>query len=150
MSLEKKSSWRDASRTGNLRIRGIQRGYGQEDRSEVTTKAHYIIKDGKRNLYYKEYMEGGASQQVRLIIDDQQVILKKSGMGQSILQFKKGAPMPCHYMSPAGPMEMVSKTKKIRVRENEEALLLNLEYSLFMHDQLVSDYELEIGWVENS
>ncbi len=146
---EERSSWRDASRSGILSIKGTQRGYGMEDVSEITSPAKYVNKDGKRYLFYKEYAEDGSHQQVRLTVEGNDVILKKSGMGNSLLHFRKGTMMPCHYQSPVGAMELVSRTKKIRLKEGEHSLTLEMEYALYMHDQHMSDYVLEIHWKEN-
>ena len=143
-------SWRDASRSGIVKIRGVQSGYGQQDVNEVTTPARYVCRDGKRYLFYREYAESGASQQVRLTISEGEVCLKKSGMGHTELTFCKGSKRPCHYQSPVGPMELVSQTRKIRLRESEHHMNLKMEYSLYMHEQILSDYALDIEWRETT
>lgn len=139
----------DSSRNGVVVIKGIQRLDGQEDVNEISTAAKYIKKDGKRFLFYKEYMEGGESQQVRLTIEDKEVTQKKTGENVSVLRFRKGASMPCQYQSVMGPMELVSRTRKIRLRESEHALSLKMEYTLYMNGMSMSDYELQIDWREN-
>lgn len=145
---DNRNRWRDANRKGTLTIKGTQSGYGASDVSEVTTSANYVVKEGKRYLFYREYLEGGASQQVRMTIEEKEVILKKVGPLQSTLHFIKGKSMPCHYMSPVGPMELVSKTRAIKMKEGEHSFFLKLEYSLYMHEQHMSDYNLEIRWEE--
>lgn len=146
--IDKKTTWKEASRQGNLSIRGIQRGYGEEDRSEIITTARYVKKDGKRYLFYREYAEDGSHQQVRLTIGEKEVILKKTGLGVSTLHFQKGRSMPCHYQSPVGPMELVSKTRVIHVKEEPHSLRVKMEYALYMHGQHMSDYVLELKWKE--
>ena len=136
-------------RTGTLTIRGIRREGDQEEVNELKTTARYLSRDGKRYLFYKEYIEGGAHQQVRLTMTDHEVILKKKGLGESLLHFRKGALRPCRYQTVAGPMNLESRTRKIHGKETSDSLLLRIEYSLYMQGQLLSDYELDLIWKEN-
>ena len=136
-------------RTGTLTIRGIRREGDREEVNELRTTARYISRDEKRYLFYKEYMEGGAHQQVRLTMTDHEVILKKKGLGESLLPFRKGSLRPCHYQTVAGPMDLESRTRKIHGKETPDSLLLRIEYSLYMQGQLLSDYELDLIWKEN-
>ena len=136
-------------RTGTLTIRGIRREGDREEVNELRTTARYISRDGKRYLFYKEYMEGGAHQQVRLTMTDHEVILKKKGLGESLLHFRKGSLRPCHYQTVAGPMDLESRTRKIHGKETPDSLLLRIEYSLYMQGQLLSDYELDLVWKED-
>ena len=140
---------KENSRQGRILIRGIQRLDGQEDVNEIRTTAKYIKKEEKRYLFYKEYLEGGESWQVRLTIDEKEVTQKKTGNGISVLRFRKGASMPCQYQSVMGPMDLISRTRKIRLREKECELSLKMEYSLYMNEIPMSDYELQIEWTEN-
>ena len=136
-------------RTGILTIRGIRREGDQEEVNELKTTARYISRDGKRYLFYKEYMEGGTHQQVRLTMSDHEVILKKKGWGESVLHFRKGALKHCRYQTVAGPMDLESRTRKIHGKETQDSLYLRIEYSLYMHGQLLSEYELDLAWKEN-
>lgn len=136
-------------REGILTIRGIRRDKDQEEINELKTTARYIAKDGKRYLFYKEYLEGGAHQQVRLTIADHEVILRKKGMGESLLHFRKGTMKHCRYQTVAGPMDLESRTRKIHGKETSDSLHLQIEYSLYMQGHLLSDYELDLIWKEN-
>ncbi len=127
-----------------LTVRGVQQGFGQEEVSEITTSADYFIKDGTHYLFYSEKTEEGRTLKNRLTITPDVVELKKSGGGDSLLRFREGHSEPCVYHSPAGPMQMVSDTKRIHLHTKEEKLHLTLEYSFYMSGMLVSEYHLTV------
>ena len=126
----------------HLVIKGEQSGFGEKDTSEIVTTADYFQKGGKHYLFYSEYTEEGIIWKNRLTIADDHVKLKKTGPGTSLLLFREGHSEKCFYQSPAGPMELVSDTRKIRLHREEDILKLTLMYSLYMNGMLMSDYHL--------
>ena len=82
----------------------------------------------------------------RLTISSGSVELRKTGAGNfnSVLVFDTQHNKNCIYQSPAGPMELVSDTKKIRVLHGDAHFKLQLKYSLIMNGMLVSDYDLTV------
>ena len=128
----------------HLVIKGEQSGFGEKDTSEIVTTADYFQKGGKHYLFYSEYTEEGIIWKNRLTIADDHVELKKTGPGTSLLLFREGHSEKCFYQSPAGPMELVSDTKKIRVLHGDAHFKLQLKYSLIMNGMLVSDYDLTV------
>lgn len=128
----------------HLVIKGEQSGFGEKDTSEVVTTADYFYKGGKHYLFYSEYTEDGTIWKNRLTIADDHVELKKTGPGTSLLLFREGHSEPCFYQSPAGPMELVSDTRKICLHCEEDILKLTLMYSLYMNGMLMSDYHLTV------
>lgn len=127
-----------------LNVKGIQRGFGQEEVSEITTVADYFIKNEKHYIFYSETTEEGRTLKNRLTISPDVVELKKSGGGDSLLRFREGHSENCVYQSPAGPLEMVSDTKKIQLHAREHLMRLTLEYSFYMSGMLVSEYQLTV------
>lgn len=127
-----------------LTIRGVQSALGQEDISEITTTADYYEKDGKHYLFYQEYTEDHHKIKNRLTIASSHVELRKTGAGDSILVFRKGAMEPCRYQSPVGPMELMSDTRQIILHRHSEYLELHLEYTLSMNGNAMSDYRLTV------
>lgn len=127
-----------------LSIIGEQSGFGQKDSSEVFTIGDYYYKNGKHYLFYTEYTEDKLSIGNRLTIAPEYVELKKTGNGTSLLVFREGHAEKCCYRSPAGPMELVSDTKKISFLKKEDKLKLVLEYSFYMNGTLMSDYHLTV------
>ena len=128
----------------HLVIKGEQSGFGEKDTSEVVTTADYFHKDGKHYLFYSEYTEEGVVWKNRLTIARDHVELKKTGPGTSLLLFREGCSEPCFYQSPAGPMELVSDTRKIHLHAEENILKLTLMYSLYMNGLRMSDYHLTV------
>ena len=110
-----------------LTITGIQKGFDQEEPVTLVT-------------------EGGAVIKNRLTISPGNVELRKTGAGNfnSVLVFDTEHNKNCLYQSPAGPMELVSDTKKIRVLHGDAHFKLQLKYSLIMNGMLVSDYDLTV------
>ena len=70
--------------------------------------------------------------------------MKLSGCGDSLLRFREGHSETCVYQSPAGALEMVSDTRRIKMHAGEDLLRLTLEYSFYMSGMLVSDYYLTV------
>ena len=107
-----------------LTITGIQKGFDQEEPVTLVTEGSYIHKNGVHYIFYSE----------------------RTGAGNfnSVLVFDTEHNKNCLYQSPAGPMELVSDTKKIRVLHGDAHFKLQLKYSLIMNGMLVSDYDLTV------
>ena len=90
--------------------------------------------------------KGRSLKTARLTISPGNVELRKTGAGNfnSVLVFDTEHNKNCLYQSPAGPMELVSDTKKIRVLHGDAHFKLQLKYSLIMNGMLVSDYDLTV------
>lgn len=127
-----------------LTIKGVQRGFGQEEVSEIVAAAEYYRKKDRNYLFYTETTEEGFLRKNRLTIGADTVELRKSGGGDSVLRFRQGHTEPCVYQSPAGPLPMMSETKKIELEEKKDSLKLRLEYSFSMSGRLVSEYTLTV------
>ena len=127
-----------------LTVKGVQRGFGQEEVSEITTFADYFMKNEKHYIFYSETTEEGRTLKNRLTVSPDVVELKKSGCGDSLLRFREGHSETCVYQSPAGALEMVSDTRRIKMHAGEDLLRLTLEYSFYMSGMLVSDYHLTV------
>lgn len=128
----------------HLVIKGEQSGFGEKDTSEIVTTADYFFKGGKHYLFYSEYTEDKQIWKNRLTIAHDYVELKKTGPGTSVLLFREGKSEKCLYQSPAGLMELVSDTRKIRFRCEKDSLKLTLMYSFYMNGMLMSDYHLTV------
>ena len=129
-----------------LTITGIQKGFEQEEPVTLVTEGSYIYKNGVHYIFYSERTEEGAIIKNRLTISPDSVELRKTGAGSfnSVLVFDTQHNKNCIYQSPAGPMELVSDTKKIRVLHGDAHFKLQLKYSLIMNGMLVSDYDLTV------
>lgn len=127
-----------------LTIRGVRTGPGPEDVSELVTTAEYYDNGVMKYLFYTEYTEDGQLQKNRLTIAPEYIELKKTGDATSVLTFREGVKKPCIYQTPAGPMEFISDTRRINLRESEDTLTLRMEYSLLLNGELVSDHRLTV------
>ncbi|OUQ68569.1 hypothetical protein B5E53_06130 [Eubacterium sp. An11] len=134
----------DKKKKLHLTVRGVQRGFGQEETSEIVTFADYFTKNGKHYIFYSETTEEGQTFRNRLTISPDVVELKKSGGGDSLLRFREGHSEACVYQSPAGPMEMVSDTKRVKIHAKDDLFRLTLEYAFYMSGMLVSEYHLTV------
>lgn len=128
----------------HLVIKGEQSGFGEKDTSEIVTTADYFQKGEKHYLFYSEYTEDKQIWKNRLTITPDYVELKKTGSGTSLLMFRESKSEKCLYQSPAGPMELVSDTRKIRFHTEKDSLKLTLMYALYMNGMHMSDYHLTI------
>lgn len=127
-----------------LSITGLQSGMGAEEKVVLETEGKYIYKEDTHYLFYSERAEGGCEIKNRLTVTPETVELRKSGGGGSVLTFCEAHAQACLYQSPAGPMELVSDTKKIRKRLAPDHFELVLDYALLMGGAPVSDYHLTV------
>ena len=112
-----------------LTITGIQKGFEQEEPVTLVTEGSYIYKNDVHYIFYSERTEEGAVIKNRLTISPGSVELRKTGAGNfnSVLVFDTQHNKNCIYQSPAGPMELVSDTKKIRVLHGDAHFNLILQ-----------------------
>lgn len=68
----------DKKKKLHLTVRGVQRGFGQEETSEIVTFADYFIKNGKHYIFYSETTEEGQTFRNRLTISPDVVELKRA------------------------------------------------------------------------
>ncbi len=117
---------------------------GESIDNELDTMAMWRAMRDKIYIFYKEYSEDGHVEDCRLIIAPNEVELKKSGAGTSILRFLEGTRQECYYQSPMGPLNLESDTLKIKKYETEKELLVEMHYYLYMAGNLMSEYLLKI------
>lgn len=129
----------------HLTIRGVQTGFGEEEVTEIATTADYFHRAGKHYIFYEERTEEGHIIKNRLTIDPDRVELKKSGAGESLLRFRFGHSQPCRYHSPAGPLELMSDTKRIDFHRDKKGIRLHLDYSFYAAGMLMSEYRLTVS-----
>ncbi|MEE1228467.1 MAG: DUF1934 domain-containing protein [Lachnospiraceae bacterium] len=134
----------------SLVITGVQRMDGQEETNEISVMADYFKKEGKHYLFYSEYTEGGKVINNRMTIGPELVELKKSGNGNSHLQFQERESLNCIYQTAVGPMELVSDTHELKVSELDDGIRLELYYTLYMGAAAMSEYHLTVKghWIE--
>lgn len=142
------------TRKVRLTITGTRIIEGQEDTSEQITIADYYDNGGRKYLFYTEdnrEEETGVSSgaifpeiRCRLTIGPDGIELKKSGSETNVLTFREGFRKTCTYHTPIGLMELVSFTRRIDMKENEDTLTIYMEYALYMGGELMSDHKLTI------
>lgn len=144
------------NRNVNILIEGIVRG---EDESRITTKAtgQYRMLDGVHILRYMESDLKGEEKAVTMdkdsiSIDEDgvntikistgMVEMIKMGENSTHMVFDLSRPTQSVYDTPYGSLYFNIQTTRIDIEEKENAVTLNMEYSLSYEDSHISDNQI--------
>lgn len=108
-------------------------GSGEEesDYIDVITPGTYYEKNEVHYLFYEEMMEGYDEPVRNMIsIEPDRVLLKKSGIVATYMEFLPKTRTQTWYSTPFGKMDMDIYTQRIRIRESEEELAVDIRYHL--------------------
>lgn len=106
------------------------------------------VRDGK--LYYQyEEPESEMGRVTALLRYEREgkgaIRLLRQGGIKSEQQFRQGERLPGYYDTPHGRMEMDTFTRKLKMFMKEGLEQLRWEYELFMGEERVGSYRLDIG-----
>ena len=122
----------------------------KQSRAAAEAEARQLVLDAERNgtELLKKVRSDAAEQGKDLLRQaEERAVLRAQEIAQEAeaeSRRQREQAEQCLYQSPAGPMELVSDTKKIRVLHGDAHFKLQLKYSLIMNGMLVSDYDLTV------
>ena len=128
-----------------ITVSGIQFDVNDGEAVEVVSRGEYFFRNGKHFLVYDEIME--EEQQLTkciLKISENTVELTKQGSSNVHLQFEKNRNNVTYYNTPYGELMLGVTTHALEIREQEQSLVLKLNYSLDMNCQHLSECELTV------
>ena len=129
-----------------LIIRGLHMGEQPEDsRVETAVPAEYFQKNGSHYLLYQEALEG-FEQPVKSRIKFRPDILEldRQGAVNTQMIFEAGRTHTSHYAVPYGELLLEIDTKKVTLKEHENLISAEVEYTLTMNGERLSDSKMEI------
>ncbi len=117
---------------------------GPEEVEMITTGDHYG-KDGKHYVLYDEIMEDGAGvikNTIRIQPDSMSIIKKGEASAQMVFE-KNKKDLTC-YMTPFGQMMVGIHTGDIHVREEEDLLKVDVDYSLDINYEHMTNCSISV------
>ena len=130
-----------------LTLRGLQAGQGGEDvdRIENVSRGDYYTKNGKHYVIFEEAVEGlDTKTKSKLKFDESSVEVFRSGSMSAHMVFRENEKNLTGYNTPFGQILMGINTKKIQINEQEHHIIVDVDYSLDVNDEFMSDCHMEI------
>ncbi len=123
-----------------ISVSGLQAMGGESDNIEVITAGNYYQKNGKHYIVYDEVMEGfdGVIKNTIKVGPDCMDVIKH-GIASVHMVFEKDKKRLTSYTTPMGEMMIGLNTTDIQVEERENALKVQVNYSLDINYEHVSE-----------
>lgn len=128
-----------------IRIRGLQKMEGSSDDVEVITTGDYFLKNGRHYVIYDEVMEGFEGNVRNTIkISPETMDIRKGGIVDAHMVFEQGKKNMTRYATPMGEMMVEVSTNRIGLEEDEDSLKVEVDYSLDINYEHVSDCSIAL------
>ena len=121
-----------------ISITGVQMTDDGPQEVEMITTGDYFGKDGRHYVLYEEMTDDGSG-----IQPDSMSILKK-GEASTRMVFEKNKKNLSCYVTPFGQMMIGIHTGNVQVREEEDLLKVDVDYSLDINYEHVSDCNITL------
>ncbi len=129
-----------------VKISGQQRyGGGMVEPVVVITSGSYYLKNGRHYIIYDEVVEElGGYAHSRLRISQEGVDVHKTGAVDTDMEFVPGKSCQTHYETSLGEMVIDTQTNYLKVSVEEDHIHVDIEYSMDINYEHVSDCRIEI------
>ena len=129
-----------------INIGGARSTGGEEEDIEMIVKGDYYKKNGKHYILYDELLEGGGGviRNTIRIVPDCMDIMKKGSINTHMI-FEKNKKSLSSYVTPMGELMVEIRTNQIQFREEENLLVIAVEYSLDINYQHVWDCSIKVS-----
>ena len=134
-----------------IRLSGLQATEGDEGVVEVITAGDYFWKNNKHYLIYDEVMEGldGAIRNT-MKLTPEKLEIKKSGPVSASMVFEVDKKTQTQYATPMGELLVEMTTSRIGFEEEDDHLKVEVEYSLDINYDHVSDCRIVLDVTSKS
>lgn len=128
-----------------ITISGVQMLDDDDEDVEMVTRGDYYQKNGKHYIMYDEQMEGfeGTVKNIIKVSPDSVDIIKK-GITSAHMQFEKNKKNLSCYTTPLGDMVVGIQANRIKINEEPDSLLVNVDYSLDINYEHLSDCSIRL------
>lgn len=131
-----------------ITIRNNQTYDGKSECLEITTEGRFTLKNGTYFLLYREYTEMGESSVVLRAFDDS-VSMRRKGVSNARMDYKKGLHQEVLYNVPYGDLIIDLETESVEIDLNERnGGTIKITYSLGINGELYYN-DMEIGITMN-
>ncbi len=123
-----------------ITIKGSQIIDGENDSVEVMTVGAYEIKNGKKYIIYKEYVEDSSDPKTTIVKyeNEDKVSITNPNRGESRLILEKSKRHLCHYNTPMGDLIVGVSTHNINSTLGDDGGVLEVSYSLDFNSDTAS------------
>ncbi len=128
-----------------ITVSGLQSMGGESDNIQIITPGSYYHKNGKHYIIYDEVIEGfdGMVKNTIKVGEDTMDVIKH-GISSVHMVFEKDKKRITSYTTPMGEMMIGLNTTDIRVDQQEHALKVQVNYSLDINYQHVSECNIVV------
>ncbi len=131
-----------------LTLSGLQFDQREEDAGqvEVVTVGDYYKRNGKHYVVYEEITEGFSQPtKNRLKFSEHMLELSRNGLVNVHMVFQENRKNLTNYNTPFGQILIGIDTKKIQVNEKEDDIVVEVDYSLDVNYEFLSDCHIKIA-----
>ena len=116
------------------------------DKIETVTVGDYYKKNGKHYVVYEEVTEGfEQTTKNRLKISENMVELSRNGLINMHMVFQENKKNLTNYNTPFGQILIGIDTKKIQIKEQKDKIVVDVDYSLDINYEFLSDCHIKIN-----
>ena len=131
-----------------LTLQGLQFDQREEDadKIEIVTVGDYYKKNGKHYVIYEEVTEGFTQPtKNRLKFSEDMLELSRNGLVNMHMVFQENRKNLTNYNTPFGQILIGIDTKKIQIKEQRDNIVVDVEYSLDVNYEFLSDCHIKIS-----
>lgn len=131
-----------------LTLQGLQFDQREEDadKIEIVTVGDYYKKNGKHYVIYEEITEGFSQPtKNRLKFSDGMMELSRNGLVNMHMVFQENKKNLTNYSTPFGQILIGIDTKKIQIEERKDNIVVDVDYSLDVNYEFLSDCHIKIS-----
>lgn len=128
-----------------ISISGAQFSDGEKEDVEMITTGDYFLKNGKHYIIYEEIEEGSKdiTKNTIKVAQDTMDIIKKGSINTHMIFQKNKKNISC-YLTPFGELTVGIHTNEVYVEEGEDVLKIEIQYSLDINDEYVSNCSITV------
>lgn len=130
-----------------LTLQGLQFDQREEDsdKIEMVTVGDYFKKNDRHYVIYEEITEGFEQPtKNRLKFSDHMVELTRNGLVNVHMIFQENKKNMSNYNTPFGQILVGIDTKRVRIDEKEDNIVVDVDYALDINYEFLSDCHIKI------
>ena len=131
-----------------LALKGLQFAVDEEGAQalETITPAEYFMRNGSHYVIYDEVMEGFAENTRNVIkFKDSLVEVTKKGLMNVHMVFEEKKKNMTSYVTPFGNILIGIDTADVKIKEEEDNISVNVEYTLEANYEHLADCKIEMN-----
>lgn len=131
-----------------LALKGLQFAVDEEGAQalETITPAEYFMRNGSHYVIYDEVMEGFAENTRNVIkFKDSLVEVTKKGLMNVHMVFEEKKKNMTSYVTPFGNILIGIDTADVKIKEEEDNISVNVEYTLEANYEHLADCKIEMS-----